>query len=331
MGKAEEERIRKEIQEKRRKEKEENERIAAAKEDEVRNKRLQQRRDREERERRRKVEAEKQRKIEEERQRILDEENAKERLKKEQEELQLRRREQERQQALSRIREERLKLLQQKQEAEKVNRQIEKQVEQKRSEFETKRKALEAERGIQDEIRQKAELEKQRRKDELERRRQEKEPPIEINRASLIPRTESPRQLLQSLPTTDVGDTKCYISPTPTNGNITCNGDITDDGQYIVSSGRSCILKCRQGFVSLSSREARCMTSGRLIGRWSRRLECVAPDAMIIIGGRNTNGVLSSVELVTGKGVCRGAVPPLPAMRWKMIAHTVDEDRVLAC
>ena len=106
---------------------------------------------------------------------------------------------------------------------------------------------------------------------------------------------------------------------------------MTVDGQYIVSSGKSCILRCRQGFVSLGSREARCMTSGRLIGRWSQRLECVTPDAMIIIGGRNTNGVLSSVELVTGRGVCRGAVPPLPAMRWKMIANTIDEDRVLAC
>ena len=70
------------------------------------------------------------------------------------------------------------------------------------------------------------------------------------------------------------------------------------------------------------------MTSGRLQGRWSQRLECVTPDAMIIIGGRNSNGVLNSVELVTGRGVCRGAVPPLPAMRWRLIANTVDEDKV---
>ena len=86
---------------------------------------------------------------------------------------------------------------------------MEKKVEQERSEFEKQRKALEAERDkrIQGEIRHKAELEKQRRKEELERRRQENEPTIEINRASLIPRTESPRQILQSLPTTDVGDT----------------------------------------------------------------------------------------------------------------------------
>jgi hypothetical protein len=34
---------------------------------------------------------------------------------------------------------------------------------------------------------------------------------------------------------------------------------------------------------------------------------------------------------VTGRGVCRGAVPPLPTMRWRMIAHAIDRERVIAC
>ena len=34
---------------------------------------------------------------------------------------------------------------------------------------------------------------------------------------------------------------------------------------------------------------------------------------------------------MTGRGVCRGAVPPLPAMRWRMIAHAIDRERVIAC
>ena len=42
-------------------------------------------------------------------------------------------------------------------------------------------------------------------------------------------------------------------------------------------------------------------------------------------------GVLNTVELVTGRGVCRGAVPELPAMRWRMVANSIDNDRVLAC
>ena len=50
---------------------------------------------------------------------------------------------------------------------------------------------------------------------------------------------------------------------------------------------------------------------------------------MLLIGGRSdTHGVLNTVELVTGRGVCRGAVPPLPAMRWRMITSTVAEDKV---
>ena len=77
-------------------------------------------------------------------------------------------------------------------------------------------------------------------------------------------------------------------------------------------------------YVSKEAREARCIN-----GIWNRRLECVRPDAMLLIGGRSdTHGVLNSVELVTGRGVCRGAVPPLPAMRWRMITSTVAEDKV---
>ncbi len=29
--------------------------------------------------------------------------------------------------------------------------------------------------------------------------------------------------------------------------------------------------------------------------------------------------------------MCRGAVPPLPTMRWRMIAHAIDRERVIAC
>ncbi len=47
------------------------------------------------------------------------------------------------------------------------------------------------------------------------------------------------------------------------------------------------------------------------------------------MGGRSdTYGVLNTVELVTGRGVCRGAVPPLPAMRWRMVTATVERDKV---
>ncbi len=41
--------------------------------------------------------------------------------------------------------------------------------------------------------------------------------------------------------------------------------------------------------------------------------------------------MLSSVELVTGRGVCRGAVPDLPAMRWRMVTATIARDKVLSC
>jgi len=63
-----------------------------------------------------------------------------------------------------------------------------------------------------------------------------------------------------------------------------------------------------------------------------RRFACVRPDALILVGGRSdTYGVLNTVELVTGRGVCRGAVPPLPAMRWRMISATIDRDLVMSC
>ncbi len=34
---------------------------------------------------------------------------------------------------------------------------------------------------------------------------------------------------------------------------------------------------------------------------------------------------------MTGRGVCRGAVPDLPAMRWRMVTSAVDRDTVLTC
>jgi hypothetical protein len=53
---------------------------------------------------------------------------------------------------------------------------------------------------------------------------------------------------------------------------------------------------------------------------------------MLLVGGRSdTYGVLSSAELVTSGGVCRGAVPPLPAMRWKAIAAALDSETVVVC
>ena len=63
-----------------------------------------------------------------------------------------------------------------------------------------------------------------------------------------------------------------------------------------------------------------------------RIFACVRPDALLLVGGRSdTYGVLNTVELVTGRGVCRGAVPPLPAMRWRMVTNAIDRDRVLTC
>ena len=67
-------------------------------------------------------------------------------------------------------------------------------------------------------------------------------------------------------------------------------------------------------------------------GRLTPRLDCVRPDALLLLAGRSdTHGVLNTVELVTARGVCRGAVPTLPAMRWRMIAESIDKDHVLAC
>ena len=64
-----------------------------------------------------------------------------------------------------------------------------------------------------------------------------------------------------------------------------------------------------------------------LNGRWTSQLRCIKPDALILIGGRSdTYGVLNSVELVTERGVCRGAVPELPAMRWRTITSTVAQE-----
>ena len=46
-------------------------------------------------------------------------------------------------------------------------------------------------------------------------------------------------------------------------------------------------------------RESRCFN-----GKMTQRLECVPPDAMLIVGGRSdTYGVLSSVELVRVESV----------------------------
>ena len=66
-------------------------------------------------------------------------------------------------------------------------------------------------------------------------------------------------------------------------GNVTCQGRFLPDvGEYLVASGNTCQLYCRPGFVSLELKTTRCLS-----GRWSRRLACVRPDAMLIIGGRS--------------------------------------------
>jgi hypothetical protein len=86
-------------------------------------------------------------------------------------------------------------------------------------------------------------------------------------------------------------------------------------------------LDCNRGFVSLDARETTCLG-----GVWTADLMCVKPGAMLLVGGRSdTYGVLSSAELVTSGGVCRGAVPPLPAMRWKAIAAALDSETVVVC
>lgn len=91
--------------------------------------------------------------------------------------------------------------------------------------------------------------------------------------------------------------------------------------------GSECSLECQPGFVSLERREATCSS-----GSWDSVLQCVRPGAMLVVGGRSdTYGVLSSVELLTSGGVCRGAVPSIPAMRWKMVAATLGGDTVLVC
>ncbi|CAB4063150.1 KLHL2_3 [Lepeophtheirus salmonis] len=127
------------------------------------------------------------------------------------------------------------------------------------------------------------------------------------------------------LPNTENDETRreCVITQ-PSNGNITCNGITPLD---TIPPNEQCTLTCASGFVSLEKDEAKCYH-----GRLTQQLECVKPDALLVIGGRSdTYGVLSSVELITAQGVCRGAVPPLPQMRWKLIVIAIGRDSVLAC
>ncbi len=114
-------------------------------------------------------------------------------------------------------------------------------------------------------------------------------------------------------------------------GNLTCGvlSPSPEDSLFHVPSGSSCQLKCGAGFVSRDAPETLCLN-----GLWTngRLPSCVRPDAMLLLGGRSdTYGVLASAELVTGRGVCRGAVPPLPAMRWRTITQTLGRDRVITC
>ncbi|XP_040567145.2 LOW QUALITY PROTEIN: uncharacterized protein [Lepeophtheirus salmonis] len=137
--------------------------------------------------------------------------------------------------------------------------------------------------------------------------------------------TSPPPQTPVKLPNTENDETRreCVITQ-PSNGNITCNGITPLD---TIPPNEQCTLTCASGFVSLEKDEAKCYH-----GRLTQQLECVKPDALLVIGGRSdTYGVLSSVELITAQGVCRGAVPPLPQMRWKLIVIAIGRDSVLAC
>jgi hypothetical protein len=74
---------------------------------------------------------------------------------------------------------------------------------------------------------------------------------------------------------------------------------VTKKKTFFQPCRQTCLLTCRPGFVSLELRESRCFN-----GRMTQRLECVPPDAMLIVGGRSdTYGVLSSVELVRYQSV----------------------------
>ena len=120
---------------------------------------------------------------------------------------------------------------------------------------------------------------------------------------------------------------ECVVNVSPSHGNVTCGTLEPTGDEYHVPGGGACLITCQNGFVSLDLRESRCIN-----GRWTQRLECVRPDALLLIGGRSdTYGVLSSAELVTGRGVCRGAVPPLPAMRWRMITSSIEREKVMTC
>ena len=91
------------------------------------------------------------------------------------------------------------------------------------------------------------------------------------------------------------------------NGNITCENNFPDAfGEYSIGHGEKCELFCKSGYVSIFRKEGVCQD-----GRLTPRLNCVRPDALLLLTGRSaTHGVLNTVELVTNRGVCRGAVPP---------------------
>ena len=120
----------------------------------------------------------------------------------------------------------------------------------------------------------------------------------------------------------------CFINAKVVNGNVTCDNHIPDAfGEYSIGYNEKCDLSCKSGYVSVFQKEALCQN-----GRLTPRLDCVRPDALLLLAGRSdTHGVLNTVELVTNRGVCRGAVPTLPAMRWRMIAQSIDKETVLAC
>ncbi|TRY67807.1 hypothetical protein TCAL_02278 [Tigriopus californicus] len=330
------------------------------KQEEERTARLEAQKRRDELERRRKVESEKRLREEEAKQKKLAEARLEEQRKQEEQELEKKRREEEIRRSLERIREEKRKTeLEQRREEERL-RKIKAQQEEIKRRKEEQEKLKEQQRlqqiQIQENLERKEEEEKQRTIDEEDKKRQKElddtarkqqqeidrqrkaELQKKIREEEARQRTESQRALdstslnslnnanIRILDTIEGGRKKCVIDANPLHGNITCGSVQPEDGHYYVPDGGECVLFCKTGFVSRSFRQARC------INGFMTRLECVRPDAMILIGGKSdTYGVLSSVELVTGRGVCRGAVPELPAMRWRAITSTLEKDKVITC
>eukprot|EP00095_Tigriopus_kingsejongensis_P007693 snap_masked-scaffold142_size315517-processed-gene-0.4 protein:Tk07693 transcript:snap_masked-scaffold142_size315517-processed-gene-0.4-mRNA-1 annotation:"hypothetical protein" len=333
------------------------------KESEERASRLEAHRRRDQLERRRKEESEKRLRDEEEKQRQL----ALEQKKQEEEELEKRKRDEEVRKSLERIREDkRREEIEARRDEERLRKvKLQEEEERKRKEDQDKAKEEIQQRQIRLQEEQELREEQERRRNEegevqtqqtllqrieqkqLERKEKEEQDRIRKNELQQKIKEEEERRRLENqralganinslsnsnsnLKVQDHKDgslrRKCEVNASPSHGNVTCESLEAEDGIFYVSDGQHCLLTCQTGFVSRSSPQSRC------INGFISKLDCVRPDAMILIGGKSDiYGVLSSVELVTGRGVCRGAVPELPAMRWRAITSTLEKDKVITC